>query len=269
MSQPFELCFTEGQAAAWHARASGDLERAFPWESLDPGRFSPALVERARWAWTQQSLSEYGTSVSMAQLVEALARAGAPIDLIGMASRFVTQELEHAELYARLAMRLGGGAPLTFEATKLGITPSRADLTHTERANEFVVQLCCVGETFSMPMLAAGLRPDDHPLVRAVLERVVAEEAMHGRLGWLYLDWVAEELSEPEKSRLGQLASQTLAQLARQFPHGQTLAPGVSPSELNQLGWLDPQAWRLRALEVIEASVLAPLRRYGISASLS
>lgn len=264
---PFELFFTDGPAAKWHARASGDLEHAFPWATLEASAFEAPLVERARWAWTQQSLSEYGTSVSMTQLVEALARACAPIDLISMASHFVTQELEHAELYARLAMRLGGGTPTPFEPSKLGITPSRTDLTPTERANEFIVQLCCVGETFSMPMLAAGLQLTDHPLVRAVLERVVSEESMHGRLGWLYLDWAGDELSLEERTRLGQLASATLSQLARQWPQTERVAAGVPVAQLNRLGWVDPAAWRRRALEVIETSVIAPLAKYGIVAS--
>ncbi len=268
MTEPFELFFTEGFAATWHARHHGDLERDFAWGSLDASQFEPSMVERARLAWTQQTLSEYGTSVSMAQLVEALARASAPIDLIAMASHFVTQELTHAELYARLTTRLGGGTPLRFDPASLGAAMP-ADLTAHERATALVVQLCCIGETFSMPMLAAGLQVSDHPLVRSVLERVVAEESVHGRLGWLYLDWVGDELTDGERERLGRMASKTLADLSRQWPTTDTrLAQGVPLTQLNRLGWVDPGTYRRRATEVILEHVIRPLSKYGIIAGL-
>ncbi len=266
MTEPFELFFTTGHAATLHARRHGGLERDFDWASLCAAHLDPALVPRARAAWTQQALSEYGTAVSMTQLLEALARAAMPLDLITLAATAVTHELEHAELYSRLAMSLGGGAPLPFEPTSLGLpTPTVGD--PVQRANELMVKLCCVGEAFSFPMLAAGLEAPLQPLVRAVLERVVAEEALHGRLGALYLEWVAEELRDDERVRLGAVATQMLASLARQLPVSDALAPGVPEAQLRSLGWLDPATWRQRAHQTMHEAVIAPLSKHGIVAT--
>lgn len=266
MTEPFELFFTNGHATALHARRHGELERGFDWSSLEASGFDATLVPRARLAWTQQALSEYGTAISMTQLLEALARASMPLDLITLAATCVTQELEHAELYSRLAMQLGGGAPVAFEPGALGLpAPTTGD--PVQRANELMVRLCCVGEAFSFPMLAAGLEHALHPLVRAVLERVVAEESLHGRLGMLYLEWVDDELGDAERARLGEVATQMLGSLARQLPERDALAPGVPLEQLQALGWLDPASWRRRAHQAMREAVIVPLARFGIVAT--
>src|SRR4051794_8195753 len=73
---------------------------------------------------------------------------------------------------------LGGGAPIPFSPDGLGVKLDPA-LDPRQRANELVLRLCCVGEAFSFPMLAAGLEGVRHALVREVLERVVRDEALH------------------------------------------------------------------------------------------
>jgi hypothetical protein len=266
VSAPFELFFTNGHAAALHARRHGELERGFDWASLEASAFDPTLVPRARAAWTQQALSEYGTAVSMTQALEALARAAMPLDLITLTAASITHELEHAELYSRLAMSLGGGTEVSFASHTLGVpTPVVSD--PLQRANELMVRLCCVGEAFSFPMLAAGLDAPLHPLVRVVLERVVAEESLHGRLGTLYLEWVADELTDGERARLGTVATQMLSTIARQLPASDALAPGVPLEQLRSLGWLDPATWRRRAHQVMREAVIGPLSRFGIVAA--
>lgn len=273
-AEPFELFFSEGFGASWHARDGKDLGRAYDWQSLDPRGFEPRLVEAVRSAWTHQALAEYGTAVSMAQLLEALCRARVPVDLLAMASTFCTEELSHAELYARLAMQMGGGTPVLFAPEKLGIALA-PDLTLEQRANELVVRLCCVGEAFSMPMLAAGLQVSTQPLVREVLQRVVREEALHGRLGWLYLDWVSDQLSDAERTRLGGVARDMVNVLAAQWlplrkeggEHGVTSA-GFNIGTLHGLGWLAGPAYRAQARSTLEAAVVAPLARHGIAVDL-
>src|SRR5690606_8411234 len=75
-----------------------------------------------------------------------------------------------------------------------------------ERASELVVRTCCVGEAFSVPMLATAMQSAAHPLTRAVLERIVKDEAPHGRFGFLYLEWLADELDGAERDRLAGVA---------------------------------------------------------------
>lgn len=203
--------------------------------------------------------------------MSALLAARAPIDLIGMASDFVADELLHVELTSRIAMELGGGAPLEVDFDALGIAPDPA-LTAVQRASEIVVRACCVGEAFSLPMLALTHASAAHPLTKAVLHRIVQDEAPHGRFGWLYLDWIADELDADERARLGAIARCALADLA---PIWQRLssraADGVTTegyrvAHVHELGWAESSAYAVRVCEAIEHEVVAPLARHGIDA---
>ena len=257
----FELNFTDGFVTARHTATHGDLAKRYPWHLLRPEDVPPALLDRARHALTVQALSEYGSSVSMAQMVESIARARMPVDLLTLAAGFVAEELVHAECFARLAMQLGGATPIPFPSEQLALAlPST--LTVRQRANELVVRLCCVGEAFSGPMLKAGAEISTNPLIRAILDRLVRDEALHGRFGWLYLDWVQDQLDDKERTRLGAAAKDALAQIMKLWPRA-TLEKRA-PFGLESLGWLPPHAYRERALETVESAVRQPLKRYGI-----
>src|SRR5262249_17464725 len=139
--------------------------------------------------------------------------AKAPIDLVGMASDFIADEILHVELTSRIAMELDGGAPIEVDFETLGPAPP-SHATPLQRASDLAIRLCCVSEAFSLPMLAGVMRSAAHPLTHAVLEVIVRDEAPHGRLGWLYLDWVAERMDDAERKRLAAAALETLRTLS-------------------------------------------------------
>lgn len=265
----FELSMTNGFARRLHERELGEIERDYPWDSLDPSRYPPRLVARARVGWTENAFNEFCTAAAMGQLLEALVKARAPLDLLSMASRFPLDEIIHIELCARMAMRLGGGAPIAYDPDDivLDIDPS---LTPLERANELVVRLCCVGEAFSFPMLSGALRSAAHPLSKAVLTKIVQDEALHGRLGFLYLDWIKNELSLAERDRLGKAAKATLEAYTPIWEKlGSVVKDGVTSEgfrieHVHELGWMEASAYRVLAIRTVEDAVRAPLARAGI-----
>jgi hypothetical protein len=208
----FELSLRGGALARPHRRAVGDLERSLPWETLDPSRLDTGVLLAARRRWTELAFNEHRSIILMSQLLQALGEAQAPLDLYSIACGFPGQELVHAELCARVVARLGGGADLetaTLE-TRLGEDP---ELDPLQRSHELVVRLCCVGETLSKCWLAQMRARVVHPLVRAVLTRILRDEARHSGFGWLYLDWCLEEgwLGGTEGMRLERVARQALA----------------------------------------------------------
>jgi len=130
------------------ARPEDDL----PWESLNASDYPQSLVAGAREVWTGIALSEYAAVSSFAAVVHALAATRAPLDLIGMTSDFLADEVHHVELASRLLMRLGGAAPRTFEHQRLSpVTP--AHLTPFQRANELDPSLD--EATFALEALAS------------------------------------------------------------------------------------------------------------------
>src|SRR5690606_1682875 len=79
-----------------------------PWGTLDAARYPAELVDRARVSWTEAAFNEYCTAAAFGEMLSALLSAKAPVDLIGMASDFVADEILHVELTSRIAMELGG-----------------------------------------------------------------------------------------------------------------------------------------------------------------
>lgn len=265
----FEIDLTEGPASVLHRREFGDLDVAYPWDALDPSRYPPLLVERARIGWTENAFNEFCTAVAMGQLIQALGQARVPLDLWSMACRFPSEEILHVELCARVAMRLGGGAPVRYDPRSLQIALDPS-LTPLQRANELIVRLCCVGEALSFPLLSGCMRSAAHPLTRAVLTKIVQDEALHGRLGFLYLDWIAHEFSPSERERLGRIARETIDEYAPLWKRLRSrvvdgvTSEGFSIDHVRELGWMDAESYAALAEASAEDAVAAPLARFGI-----
>ncbi len=267
MKEPFELEWLGGVAAKYFRRIRPGVDD-FPWGTLKSADYPPILVDRARISWTEAAYNEYTTAYAFAELLTAMLEAKAPVDLVAMAGDFVADEMLHVELTSRLAMELGGGSPHEIDFGGLSQRPAPGPAF--ARASELVVRICCAAEAFSLPMLAGCLKTAGHPLTRAVLERIVADEAPHGRVGWLYLDWAADRFDAAERARLARVAEQTILDLS---PHWRRLTSRVSDGvtsegfllkHVNELGWMEASAYGERARRAVREEIEEPLARYGI-----
>lgn len=271
MKEPFDLEWLGGVTERHFRKVRPGVDE-MPWGTLDPKRYPTSLVDRARISWTEAAYNEYCTAAAFAAVLEALLQAKAPIDLVGMASDFVADEVLHVELTSRIAMELGGGAPYVIDFEHLRRRPA-ADLSARQRANELVVHVCCVGEAFSLPMLASAYSSATHPLTRAVLQRIVADEAPHGRLGWAYLEWAEDDLDAAERARLADVALETISDLAPLWQRLQSrVVDGITTEgylleHVRELGWTESSAYAVRARKAIAEEVAAPLARFGIELS--
>ena len=242
---------------------------AFPWGTLDPNDFEPRLLKRAQLSWTEAAFNEYCTAIAFTQLVQALLEVNAPVDLIGMASDFLADEMLHVEMTARLANELGGAANYQVDFTQLRL-PIDDQLSPLQKANELVVRLCCVGEAFSLPMLAGCMKSSTHPLIKRVFEQIVKDEALHGRLGFLYLEWVDEFLDDKERARLGYCAGDTLLQLSQLWRNlksrvvGDRTSEGYKVEDIHKLGWMVSSDYRQVAENSVRKEVVKPLSEFAI-----
>ena len=268
MRQPFDLDWLGGPAERAFRKIRPGVD-AFPWGTLDPGRYPPLLVDRARVSWTEAAWNEYCTAAAFTTLLRAMLEARVPLDLIGMASDFVVDEVLHVELTSRIAMELGGGAPYEVDFTELTL-PGTPGLTPFQRANEEIVRTCCVAEAFSVPMLATCLSSAAHPLTRAVLQQIVKDEAPHGLLGTYYLEWAANHMDDAERTRLGGVA---LAMLELYAPYwsqltsrtvGGITTEGFAIEHVHELGWAEAETYARTARQTVRNDILAPLAAFGI-----
>jgi len=257
MKSVFEIEWCGG-AAEKHYRKLRPFGAELPWGTLDLAKYAPEVVERARVAWTSVAISEYRAAVALADVQSAMLVANAPLDLVGMAGDFVADETLHVELAARLAMELGGGAPIAVDRESMK-NARREGQTARQHCNELVMRVGCVAETLSGAVAVETLGVVEHPLVRAIVERIARDESRHTRLGFLYLEWAARAMDDAERERLGRVAADAIRRVSPVWRRASSGAP--------ELGWLQSEAFRERALRTIREDIVAPLESLGIVVS--
>ena len=257
----FELELLGGPIERRYRKARPEVE-AMPWGTLNPADYPPHLVKAARSAWTRAAFQEYRTGTACALTVKALMECRAPLDLIAMATRFPLDELVHVELCSRLAMELGGAIPIVHDPQRLIIEPMK-DVGPVLSAADLVVRFFCVGEALSIPMLRGTWHASQHPLPKAVLGRIVRDEAAHGAFGWLFLDWALPLLEDEDLPTLAAAADATIERVKDNWRH---LAdqPDDPASAVHALGWMKTDAYLELANRSLERNVLTPLRKRGI-----
>jgi hypothetical protein len=248
----FELSLLGGAVERQWRRTRPDIAR-LPWRQLATVRLEPARLSAAQRFWTQMALQEHRTAAGAAATVQALIGARAPIDLVAHAARFVTDELAHVELCARVAAGLGGAPPLAYDGAQL-VPSASPSLSPLGRAAELVVRIYCVGEALSLPMQQATARSQTHPLLAGVVRRLARDEAGHAAFGWLFFDWAAPLVDGEEWTHLRAVASDALAQVT-------ALIESAGEDEVvESFGWLPRARWKKVARQALDEDVQVPLR---------
>ena len=260
MKEPFELEWMGGPAEHHFRKARPGVD-AMPWGTLDASKFARSAVERARGSWTEVAMNEYRAVASFSEVLRALVDVKAPLDLLGMTSDFLADEVHHVELASRMAMELGGAAPRTIDLDRFAARPR--GLTRLQRANELVLRVSCVAEAFSGGTATVSHDATTHELPRAVYEKILRDESLHRRLGGLYFEWAFERIDEAELERLGRVLFSSLDALA---PFWKNERPPAPPDdELRALGWLETATFARVAREVALRDVVEPLATIGIA----
>ena len=201
MLSRFEPAMLDGP---WARRMRG--RRAWidelPWDEALPRDAA------TRWTWTQTAYSEYAAAASFSAISSALAAAGAPIDLIGLTSDFVVDEIVHVEVSARIAAALGGGVQLEVDLERLVRPPSASD--PRLRAAELIVRTSCVGEALTVPLLDLSRGLSESTLIAAALRRIMKDEVAHAQLGGWFLSWADSWLDDQARAHLGRVAGVAL-----------------------------------------------------------
>jgi hypothetical protein len=259
----FELeLFGEGIEKRYR-RARPEVE-AMPWGTLDTHAYPEHTVIAARRAWTGAAFQEHRTGAACSLTLNALIEARAPVDLIGVACRFPLDEMVHVELCARLATELGGGSEIRYDPYELVYNPPR-EMSPLLRATELVVHNFCVGEALSIPLLRGASKAAEQPLTRAVLMRIVRDEALHGSFGWSYLDWASERLTDADRTHLSMLSARSIRGILHNWEElKQELASAGGRPKAHALGWMQTRDYLALAARSLQSKVLEPLAHYGI-----
>lgn len=253
----FELEILGGATERRYRKMRPEVE-AMPWGTMDLSASTEADLVSARRAWTGAAYQEHRTAVACAATLRALLEARAPVDLVAVASRFPLDEMVHVELCSRMAMECGGGTEIRYDPDAV-ILDAEPDIRPLLRCCELAVRFFCVGEAISIPLLRATWHAARHPLPRAVLGRIVKDEAAHGVFGFTVLDWAADLLHEGDRAHLGAMADLGIDFLYRQW---EDLArrPKSRPHDGDVLQWMQTDEYLALAYKSLERDVMAPLR---------
>ena len=235
-----------------------------PWGTFDTSGFSEAALIRARKQWTSAAFQEHRTGIACAAALRALMECRAPVDLIAMAARFPLDEMVHVEMCARMAMELGGGTEIQHDPDML-IVDGPADARPLLRCADMIVRFFCVGEALSIPLLRGTWKAARHPLPRAVLGRIVKDEAAHGVFGFAFLDWALDDFSEDDRAHLGRAADRAIRAIKKQWVAVEKNRSKVYDASMGDaLGWMQSDAYLALARRSMDEQVRAPLRERGI-----
>jgi hypothetical protein len=216
------------------------IDRGQPveWERFDLQRYLDAgqheLVERARREWAHRAVAEYMSTAQFSQLLHRLTRLGAPLELIGAATRLPVDECRHAELCAKMAELLGGAGErhqvsepnlwLYNEEEQIDEGNERGLLLATTLT---VLTACCFGETLSVPMLEAIEVVCTDEVAGRCAQLIAGDEGYHSTFGWEALGWLWPRLCEEDQA----LIRARLPRLMAHFEH----VSAANPKILEQL----------------------------------
>ncbi len=240
---------------------------AMPWGTLDVSGIPENVLVLARKQWTGAAFQEHRTGIACCAALRALLECRAPLDLIAMASRFPLDEVVHVELCARMAMELGGGTEIVHDPDDL-IVEAGEGLSPLMRAADMIVRFFCVGEALSIPLLRGTWHAARHPLPKAVLGRIVKDEAAHGTFGFAFLDWADPDLTTEDKAHLGRAADRTIRAIKKQWLSiEKNRNTAYDQSVGDALAWMQSDDYLALAAKSMEQRVRRPLRERGIHPS--
>ena len=135
------------------------------------------------------------------------------------------------------------------------------------RAADAMVRFFCVGEAVSIPLLRGAWHAATQPLPKAILGRVVRDEASHGAIGFSFLDWALPRLTADETAFLGLLADRGIASLRHLWDSLRAARTELRDESGDTLGWFSSDAYFKAAELALARKVVLPLRRAGIPIS--
>lgn len=257
MIEQLELEVLGGRAGRTLARRRAG-EDDLPWGTLGEALPAAGRLE-ARRVWTNGAFTEYASAAAFGALTTSLLECGAPIDLVAAAADFAVDETAHVALVARLVSELGGAVPYEVDLERVSPVASPG-ARPAIRAAEIAIRTSCVGEALSVGALGRSRSAADHPLVRAILDRLLADEAPHAQIGDWVLEWQDERWSVGDREHLATTALDAVAVYAPLWarPPCDDCATG------DGLGALPHDAFRRALIAAVRTRVVPSLARHGI-----
>jgi hypothetical protein len=225
-----------GSDTATLGSTGGGARRTIAWDELDAGALGEPGRRTVGASWLERMKQEHLAVGAFALLARELAAEGCDAVVLSLVTRASCDEVRHAEICRRFAVRLLGAADVPASFRGLPKVPMHAGSTASDRALYHVVEMCCLSETLTGVYFTEMLARTTDPVAREVIESLLEDEIDHGRVGWAYL------AARSRDGALGGLAAALPAMLTRTFAAVLRARVRSDDAPLESCAYLGPQA---------------------------
>lgn len=249
-------------------RRDGEADAPPP---FDAKKYPEKILNLARAGWQGLLDSEFESVVIAGWMTSALARMGAPLDILGAFGRIVEDEVRHVDLCAEVIWALGGTP--TFSELPPPPYPGWDDDPDAEA--EAIVGLSaffCVGELVSNYLLRQAEIMSAEPIATWALGEIVRDEAFHGPWGYetarLYVPGWSPERKKRLTERLLEECGRLEKRLGGPLPPGDDRPPSKDQELLAALGLPGPAPLLAVFYQAIETQLVPRLKDIGVDLPL-
>jgi hypothetical protein len=239
--------------------------RKIPWAAFERSKYPAPALALGTDAMIGLARGEYGALDAFSRLASALARNGAPFDLVAAATEIPTDELRHAEYALRMAS-LYAGEEVAVDLDRSEFDAPWSSPTTMESLDAMMLELPTISETLAAALLDACRERATDPVARALFSAIIADEVHHLRLGWYYFAWREPQWSRAERQHAADAAGEMIVHVEQQFWNGRD-APRGSGRAARALGVLDSKSQRATVRQVMEREIIPGLDALGLGAS--
>jgi hypothetical protein len=231
--------------------------------AFDRDAYDPASLAEARVRWKKRMVDEYGSTTVFSALALQLVEANASLDASAVTLKMAQDELRHAETCGQVVIALGGSHHARRDTTVQPIA-QHAGCGAEERALRNVL-VTCMSEMYSVSFFVASLDRMKDPYLRAITRELLADEVLHGRFGFLYLQGCAEWLgARPDvRASVSRYLRHVFAVCEREFVREPRARAGADD---DVLGLVSSDLAREVFLDTMEHAVAPGLERFGLDA---
>lgn len=215
---------------------TGKKERWIPatalaWSAIDTAAIAPEAREAARAVWSRRAWIEYtGLLETPALLIRFCLEAGRESDPKYFLTVRNTEEAWHVESFHRYANAMGGYLPAPGDPKWESVfnqTLYRQALHAGQSLDAYVAVHCALEDGLELELWSRYRENATEPVLRALLDKVVAAKRRHAEFGWLYFEERASQLDAAARAEIGTELALWIERVAFSGHHVASLATAI------------------------------------------
>lgn len=246
-----------------------------PAPPFDRRELSPDIVKAAMMGWSRLVETEHESVVISGWMASALARLGAPLDILGAFGRVVEDEIRHVDICAQMVEMLGERPSIPrADAPPFPIAlDGKAGAEAEFELISGLVGFFCVFEHLSAHVFRQSLEIAESDIAKWALSEIHRDEAFHGAFGFETAKLFVPKWPDAMKRRLGERVTSEIKRFENRL--GGPL-PKSSANEkktpltraLERLGILGPTELLATFYPAVETELIPRLEDIGIPVDL-